>query len=94
MTTYIVTFYSHFAAIRFKTERGKEGIRCDLMPVPRFLSSSCGTCARVEMDIPVGSDPYDKGQVIPFPLGHTDEIEQVVELTGETTYITLYSELQ
>ena len=46
---FIATFYSHFGAIQFK--RRAVGIRNpQLMPVPRRLSSSCGTCVRFEAE--------------------------------------------
>ena len=45
---YIATFYSHFGAIRFKRECRQEGREAQLMPVPRDLSSSCGTCVRCD----------------------------------------------
>jgi hypothetical protein len=47
---YIATFYSHFGAIRFKKECQKKEIRAEAMPVPRDLSSSCGTCVRIESE--------------------------------------------
>ena len=47
-----VTFYSHYGAIQFKKTMEKRGIPVTLMPVPRFLSSSCGTCARIEGTLP------------------------------------------
>lgn len=47
-----VTFYSHYGAIQFKKTLEARGISVTLMPVPRFLSSSCGTCARVEGLLP------------------------------------------
>lgn len=40
-----VTFCSHYGAMLTKR---KLGTGCTLHPVPRFLSSSCGTCAVVE----------------------------------------------
>ncbi len=43
-----VTFYSHYGAIQFKRKMEARGVDVTLMPVPRFLSSSCGTCARLE----------------------------------------------
>ncbi len=46
-----VTFVSHYGAIRFRREMLARGIRVTLMPVPRFLSSSCGTCARIDDDM-------------------------------------------
>lgn len=67
---YIATFYSHFGAIRFHKQCAQQGVEVRLMPVPRALSSSCGTCARF-----VSSSPC--------PLGEWgDEVEQVVIDTG------------
>ena len=61
--TCVATFYSHFGAIRFKRFCDGEGWPARVMPVPRDLSSSCGTCVRYEGDCP---DP------IP------EEVEQIV----------------
>lgn len=50
--TCIATFYSHFGAVRFqKTCRGL-GWPARLMPVPRDLSSSCGTCVYYQGEVP------------------------------------------
>ena len=46
-----VTFYSHFDAIRMRRQLQGLGIGAVLMPVPRDLSSSCGTCLRFETDL-------------------------------------------
>lgn len=46
--TYIATFFSHFGAIRYKKLCEQQGLAAKTMPVPRTLSSSCGTCVRVE----------------------------------------------
>lgn len=45
---YIATFFSHFGAIRYKKLCEQQGIAVKAMPVPRDLSSSCGTCVRCE----------------------------------------------
>ena len=45
MQTFIATFFSHFGAIRFNKQLKEAGIQGKLMPVPRRVSSSCGTCA-------------------------------------------------
>lgn len=45
-----------------------------MMPVPRNLSSSCGTCVRYEGICP--DEP-------------SDEVEQIVEVT-RSGYVTLY----
>lgn len=46
--TYIATFYSHFGAISFKKLCVRERVQAKIMPVPRSLSSSCGTCVKCE----------------------------------------------
>lgn len=73
----IATFYSHFGAIRFKRNCTALGIRAKQMPVPRTLSSSCGTCVRFETT--------DWKQV----EFREDEVEQIVEVQ-EKGYRELY----
>ena len=46
--TYVATFFSHFGAIRYQKLCREQGIAAHTMPVPRSLSSSCGTCVRCE----------------------------------------------
>ena len=109
MSTYIATFFSHFGAVRFRKEldmAGIDGLTCTLMPVPRFLSSSCGTCVKIKCEDdqvsesdpvcnrrPVLPDTSLRGEpVLPFPVNHPDEIEQVVLLTGEETFETVFWE--
>lgn len=65
---YIATFYSHFGAIRFEKNCKKQEIPAKLMPVPRTLSSSCGTCVSYECD------DYSLVGIIP------EEVEQIVEV--------------
>ncbi|MEG1276043.1 MAG: DUF3343 domain-containing protein [Ruthenibacterium sp.] len=45
-TEYTATFFSHFGALRFARALTQEGIAYHMMPVPRALSSSCGTSVR------------------------------------------------
>lgn len=46
MEQYIATFHTHLAALRSCSALKKAGIAdACLAPVPRKLSSSCGTCA-------------------------------------------------
>lgn len=47
MQEYIVTFHTHFGASQFARSLKAAGIRHRMMPVPRALSSSCGTCVRL-----------------------------------------------
>ena len=49
----IATFFSHFGAVSFRRTCDAAGIPARLMPVPRRLSSSCGTCVRFEGNLPV-----------------------------------------
>jgi len=48
--TCLITFYSHFDAIRLRRRLEGLGVTAALMPVPRDLSSSCGTCLRFETE--------------------------------------------
>jgi hypothetical protein len=68
---YVATFYAHFGAVRFRRLCREKGVACELSPVPRALSSSCGTCAFFEFS------PLDEGEDWP------EEIELVVRVTGE-----------
>ena len=46
MTEHIATFYTHLGAIKFHKALTSRGIDAVMMPVPRKLSASCGTCVR------------------------------------------------
>ena len=48
MNEYIATFYSHFGAVCFKKACVSCGLPAVIMPVPRSLSSSCGTCVKFQ----------------------------------------------
>lgn len=67
---FIATFHSHYGAIAFKKALGKEGFFVMLGPVPRYLSSSCGTCARFE----AGAD---------FTPPDTPELDRIYTEGGE-----------
>lgn len=47
---YQVLFFTHTGAIKFDRTMKKENISCELMPVPRALSSNCGVSARIYYD--------------------------------------------
>ena len=67
--TYLATFYSHFGALRFKKLCQQRQFPAQLMPVPRDLSSSCGSCIRYEGETPCPAPAYP------------EEVEQVVQVT-------------
>ena len=48
MTEYIATFYTHAGAIVGHRELTRSGISARMAPVPRRVSSSCGTCVFFE----------------------------------------------
>jgi hypothetical protein len=76
----VATFYSHFGAVRFRRFCRDRGVACELAPVPRSLSSSCGTCAFFEFS------PLDEGE--DWPEG----IELVARTVGEGATVT-YEEI-
>ncbi len=55
MNRYVATFHTHFAALyTFRALRGA-GVPSQMAPVPRVLSSSCGTCVRYSAAEPLVS---------------------------------------
>ena len=52
--TYIATFYTHAAALMTHRNLIRSGRQAVMMPVPRALSSSCGTSVKFE-----SGDPAD-----------------------------------
>ena len=75
----IATFYSHFGAVRFNSKCKSINCKAKMMPVPRLLSSSCGTCVSYECE---NMYPFD-GETV------SDEIEQIVEVIDDK-YTQLY----
>ena len=45
-TEQIATFHTHLGAIRFHKRLRELGDEAVMMPVPRKLSASCGTCVK------------------------------------------------
>lgn len=41
---YLATFHTHFDAVKYHKKMRSMGIAAILKPVPRKLSSSCGSC--------------------------------------------------
>ena len=77
MMQYIATFFSHFGAVRFQHLCTERGWQAQVRPVPRSLSSSCGTCVRCE------------GSYLPPADACAEEIEQVAAWDGRQ-YTTIY----
>ena len=77
MNTYIATFFMHFGSIRFERLCKSKGYQARTMPVPRSLSSSCGTCVRYTAPEPL----YDPAH---------DEMEQMVICNEDGSYTQIY----
>ena len=52
MNEYIATFHTHLSALMSCRSLTALGAEAQMMPVPRKLSSSCGTCVRYRADLP------------------------------------------
>lgn len=70
MTQFVATFFSQYGAVQFSKHAKKNHVACRLAPVPRVLSSSCGTCAYYS------SETWDTGFVM-------KDLETVYEATEE-----------
>lgn len=76
MKEYIATFHTHLSALMTSRNLTSCGIRAQMMPVPRKLSASCGTCVRY-----LAEDPN---------LGAMDEdVEAVYEKRSSEEYTLL-----
>ena len=76
MKEYIATFHTHLSALMTSRNLTALGVRAQMMPVPRKLSSSCGTCVRY-----VSEDSH---------LDAMDEdVEGVYEKINSTDYVLL-----
>ena len=76
MKEYIATFHTHLSALMTSRNLTALGIRAQMMPVPRKLSSSCGTCVRY-----LAQEPH---------LSAMDEdVEAVYEKAGKEEYTLL-----
>ena len=76
MREYIATFHTHLSALMTSRSLTALGIRAQMMPVPRKLSSSCGTCVRYFSEEP-NLDAMD------------EDVEGVYEKIGGDEYTLL-----
>lgn len=63
---YMVLFFTHSGAIKFQRKCKKEDIPCELMPVPRVLSSNCSISAKITVRNGIGDLVYDEIEKIFF----------------------------
>lgn len=76
MKQYIATFHTHLAALMTSRSLTALGVQARMMPVPRKLSSSCGTCVRYSAQEP-HLDAMD------------EDVEAVYEMLGSEEYTCL-----
>lgn len=67
---YIATFFTHYGASQFARILRKGEIQHRMMPVPRSLSSSCGTCVRFWIE-----------DIQPYLYG--EDLEGIYEIQGK-----------
>ncbi|SHH96212.1 DUF3343 domain-containing protein [Sporanaerobacter acetigenes] len=78
MSEYVAIFFTHSGAIKFDRKLKSYNIECELMPVPRKLSSNCGIGAKFK---------YDKDIIDLID----EEIEKIFIVEGKE-YKLVYSE--
>lgn len=52
MAEFVATFHTHLAALKTHRAMTASGITARMAPVPRKISSSCGTCVFYTADTP------------------------------------------
>ena len=72
---YIATFHTHFGALTFHKKLKSLGDNAVMMPVPRKLSASCGTCVQFSL---------------PFDPAWADEDLEAVYLHADGSYRLLF----
>lgn len=53
MNHYLATFYTHLAALKTHRSLVGKGVEARMSPVPRKISSSCGTCVQYHAEEPM-----------------------------------------
>lgn len=76
MKEYIATFHTHLAALMTCRNLNAKGAKAGMMPVPRKLSSSCGTCVRYQAEEALLS-------------AMDQDVEGVYEVVDKDTYLEL-----
>lgn len=76
MREYIATFHTHLSALITSRALTGRGVKAQMMPVPRKLSSSCGTCVRYLAE----NDHLD---------AMDEDVEAVYEKIGREDYVLL-----
>ncbi|HIY20894.1 MAG TPA: DUF3343 domain-containing protein [Candidatus Flavonifractor merdigallinarum] len=75
----IATFHTHFGALEFQKTCKALGDKPKMMPVPRALSASCGTCVKFQI-------PFD-----PASMSHED-LDSVYAVDGAAYRLLFHNE--
>ena len=78
MKEYIATFHTHLSALMTSRALIALGVDARMMPVPRKLSSSCGTCVRY-----LAQEPNLEAM--------DEDVEAVYEKIGSESYTLVMS---
>ena len=76
MREFIATFHTHLSALMTSRNLNAKGAKAGMMPVPRKLSSSCGTCVRY-----LAEEPMLEAMDV--------DVEAVYEVVGKEEYAKL-----
>ena len=76
MREFIATFHTHLSALMTSRNLNAKGAKAGMMPVPRKLSSSCGTCVRY-----LAEEPMLEAMDV--------DVEAVYEVIGKEEYSKL-----
>ena len=75
---YLATFHTHTGAMKFEKALKGLGVWCQMKPVPRKLSSSCGVCVEYE-----GREPADLPK---------EDISRIYQMEGNTYHMVFENE--
>jgi hypothetical protein len=59
VNNYIATFFNHYDALVFFNSLKEKNISAKLMPVPRKVSASCGTCVSFACDFNIDFEGHE-----------------------------------
>lgn len=69
---YLITFHTHFDAVKYSRNMKKAGCKATLKPVPRKLSSSCGSCVVLS-----SSEELDLDKIF------NEDLERLYQVSGD-----------
>ena len=71
---YIVLFFTHSGAIKFERKCKKRNVQCELMPVPRSLSSNCSISAKIDTEINIKELIDDEAEKVFLVMENKNEL--------------------